>query len=93
MIRGHAFIQNLRRGHSELGVEAISKRVRVDAAFDELAQAIGHHGHIVIVRSAPSPTQQSPCKSRRPGASRRTNQTGDRFQRLRMARARSGRSV
>ena len=51
-----------RRGHSELGVEAINKRVRVDAAFDELAQAIGHHGHNVIVRSAPSPNATAPVQ-------------------------------
>jgi transposase-like protein len=36
---GHAFIQNLRRGHYELGVEEILSR-RVPAAFDELAMAI-----------------------------------------------------
>jgi hypothetical protein len=40
VIRGHAFMQNLRRGHYELGVEARHKRLRVAAAFDELAQAI-----------------------------------------------------
>jgi IS6 family transposase len=37
---GHAFVQNLRRGHYELGVEARHKRLRVAAAFDELAAAI-----------------------------------------------------
>jgi len=40
VIRGHAFMQNLRRGHYELGVEARHERLRVAAAFDELAQAI-----------------------------------------------------
>jgi transposase-like protein len=40
VIRGHAFIQNLRRGHYELGVEARHERLRVAAAFDELAAAI-----------------------------------------------------
>ena len=40
VIRGHAFVQNLRRGHYELGVEAINERVHVAAAFDELARAI-----------------------------------------------------
>jgi transposase-like protein len=39
IIRGHAFIQNLRRGHYELGVEAESRR-RIAAAFTELAQTI-----------------------------------------------------
>jgi transposase, IS6 family len=34
---GHAFIQNLRRGHDELGVE---EPLRVAAAFDKLALAI-----------------------------------------------------
>ena len=40
VIRGHAFIQNLRRGHYELGVEARRERLRLAAAFDELASAI-----------------------------------------------------
>jgi len=40
VIRGHAFIQNLRRGHYELGVDARNNRVRVAAAFDQLARAI-----------------------------------------------------
>jgi IS6 family transposase len=39
VIRGHAFVQNLRRGHYELGVEARCQRLRVAAAFDELATA------------------------------------------------------
>jgi len=38
-IRGHALIQNLRRGHYELGTEA-RPGLRVAAAFDELQQAI-----------------------------------------------------
>jgi IS6 family transposase len=36
---GHAFIQNLRRGHYELGVDADPGR-RLPAAFTELALAI-----------------------------------------------------
>jgi IS6 family transposase len=40
VIRGHAFVQNLRRGHYELGVEARHPCLRVAAAFDELARAI-----------------------------------------------------
>jgi transposase-like protein len=40
VIRGHAFIQNLRRGHYELGIEARHERLRVAAAFDELTTAI-----------------------------------------------------
>ena len=40
VIRGHAFIQNIRRGHYELGVEARHDRLRLAAAFDELATAI-----------------------------------------------------
>jgi IS6 family transposase len=40
VIRGHAFIQNLRRGHYELGVEARHDRLRVAAAFDELTTTI-----------------------------------------------------
>jgi transposase-like protein len=40
MIRGHAFVQNLRRGHYELGVDARQEHLRLAAAFDELATAI-----------------------------------------------------
>jgi IS6 family transposase len=39
VIAGHAFIQNVRRGHYELGVEA-NQRLRVRAAFAELTQTI-----------------------------------------------------
>ena len=40
VIRGHAFMQNLRRGHYELGVAARRECLRVAAAFDELATQI-----------------------------------------------------
>jgi transposase, IS6 family len=36
---GHAFLQNIRRGHYELGTEEVVN-LRVLAAFDELALAI-----------------------------------------------------
>jgi transposase-like protein len=39
VIAGHAFIQNIRRGHYELAADAPPK-LRVAAAFDELAQAV-----------------------------------------------------
>jgi transposase-like protein len=39
IIAGHAFIQNLRRGHYELAVDA-APGLRVAAAFAELAQAV-----------------------------------------------------
>jgi transposase-like protein len=40
VIRGHAFIQNLRRGHYELGVDAPNGHLRIAAAFHELAEVI-----------------------------------------------------
>ena len=40
IIRGRAFIQNIRRGHYELGTESRHDQLRVAAAFDELAEAI-----------------------------------------------------
>ena len=40
VMSGHGFMQNLRRGHYELGVEARSRHLRVAAAFEELAEAI-----------------------------------------------------
>jgi hypothetical protein len=39
VIRGHAFVQNLRRGHYELGVDA-RHGVRATAAFEELTTTI-----------------------------------------------------
>ncbi|MFF5233517.1 hypothetical protein [Dactylosporangium sp. NPDC000521] len=39
MTAGHAFMQNLRRGHYELGIDA-RRGLRVAAAFTELATAI-----------------------------------------------------
>jgi transposase-like protein len=39
LIRGHAFAQNLRRGHYELAVDA-TRVFRLAAAFDELRPAI-----------------------------------------------------
>jgi IS6 family transposase len=39
VIRGHAFIQNIRRGHYELGTDT-NQHLRVAAAFDELAGVI-----------------------------------------------------
>jgi transposase-like protein len=39
IIAGHAFVQNLRRAHYELGIDA-APAARVAAAFTELAQAI-----------------------------------------------------
>jgi hypothetical protein len=39
VIRCHGFIQNLRRRHYELGVEARHDRLRVAAAFDDFTEA------------------------------------------------------
>ena len=39
VIAGHAFMQNIRRGHYEIAADA-SPKLRVAAAFDELAQAV-----------------------------------------------------
>jgi transposase, IS6 family len=39
IVAGHALVQNLRRGHYELGIDATPKQ-RLEAAFSELADAI-----------------------------------------------------
>ena len=39
VITGHAFVQNLRRGHYELTAD-VPQKLRVSAAFNELAQAV-----------------------------------------------------
>ncbi|MCP3877326.1 MAG: hypothetical protein GY701_02865 [Sulfitobacter sp.] len=40
VISGHAFVQNLRRGHYERGTEADRKHLRLAATFEELADVI-----------------------------------------------------
>ena len=40
VIRGHAFVQNLRRGHYELGVETRHEQLRLAAAFNQLVEVI-----------------------------------------------------
>ena len=40
VIQGHAFVQNLRRGHYELGVESRHEHLRLATAFKELAGVI-----------------------------------------------------
>ena len=40
VISGHAFTQNLRREHYELGVDAHNRHLRIAAAFNELADKI-----------------------------------------------------
>lgn len=67
VIRGHGFMQNLRRGHYEFGVEARHERRRVAAAFDERALAIW----LTSDRLTPScPTigqrDRAPCCASRP---------------------------
>ena len=39
VIKGHAFVQNVRRGHYELGTETAPQQ-RIAAAFDVLLTAI-----------------------------------------------------
>jgi hypothetical protein len=46
IIKGHAFMPNLRRGHCELGAEARHRHFRVTVAFDELATAIRPAGQV-----------------------------------------------
>src|SRR5215475_3098150 len=56
IIAGHAFMQNLRRGHYELGLDA-PPALRVPAAFTELADAI-RAGPQAQVQRVPDPTLQ-----------------------------------
>jgi hypothetical protein len=39
IVAGHAFVQNLRRGHYELGMD-VPPKLRIAVAFAELALAI-----------------------------------------------------
>jgi hypothetical protein len=66
VIRGHAFTQNVTRGHYELGIDAQSERLRLAAAFDQLAE---------MISAKPTPTQQAApvdqrCPARLVGRSR-----------------------
>ena len=60
VIAGHAFMQNVRRGHYELGVDA-RPALRVTAAFIELAQQSD-------TRSAGSTRPQTPRNATEPSA-------------------------
>ena len=60
IIRGHAFMQNLRRGHYELGVDGRNRHLRVAAAFDELARRSDR---------APEHTGTLPCPEHHQGNS------------------------
>ena len=65
VIRGHAFVQNLRRGHYEVGVDPINDQLRLQSpvvALDEVVRV--HDAHVVLGvreqgprwhRSTPSP--------------------------------------
>jgi IS6 family transposase len=56
VISGHAFVQNLRRGHYEIGVEASDERLRLAAAFDELAGVISANPDTNRAQHAPRST-------------------------------------
>ena len=71
IIAGHAFVQNLRRGHYERAVAAPVTR-RVAAAFDELALAIRHRscagasvGRVLAQRNRPLRYSEGPPAPRR----------------------------
>jgi IS6 family transposase len=40
IIRGHAFVQNIRRGRYEIGADARHEQLHLAAAFDELISTI-----------------------------------------------------
>lgn len=40
VIQGHAFIQNLRRGHYEVGIDSHHRNLNLVTASDELAETI-----------------------------------------------------
>ncbi|GAA2216682.1 hypothetical protein ACFY2R_28115 [Micromonospora olivasterospora] len=57
IIAGHAFVQNLRRGHYELAAD-VQPGLRVAAAFTELARAIRQCPVTRLGVSTEPPTQQ-----------------------------------
>lgn len=94
VIRGHAFIQNQWRGHYELSGDAPSRHLRVAAAFDELADAIGASAVPLPARRAsrslnatvpgaytPGPRGRGLPSSFRAGASRLRPRAGSSFRR------------
>jgi transposase, IS6 family len=63
IMRGHALMQNVRRGHYELGVDAHPRR-RVAAAFTELARTIEAETDTDLVRRSPVWLNATePCRS------------------------------
>jgi DDE domain len=64
VIAGHAFVQNLRRGHDELAVEAPTNP-RMAVAFDELALAIRHQTRFATPPCRSSRRNRAPAGPRR----------------------------
>jgi IS6 family transposase len=63
IIHGHAFVQNLRRGHYELGADAMCAQLRVAAAFDELAPRSDRTQRSWFLHTQDRPTQQCRVQS------------------------------
>ena len=63
VIAGHAFVQNIRRGHYELATEAPMTR-RLAVAFDELARA--GHGDLIPEARRPSACRELAQRNRPP---------------------------
>jgi hypothetical protein len=61
VIAGHAFVQNLRRGHYELAVEEPAS-LRVAAAFDELVLAIWSLGRAPLRHATRRPDAIEPSR-------------------------------
>ncbi len=60
IIAGHAFIQNIRRGHYELGVDE-PMTLRVANAFDELAWR-SDQPKLTVLRASASPSATTPVE-------------------------------
>jgi len=65
VIAGHALVQNVRRGHYELGVEEPVHR-RVAVAFEELVLAI-RHGRLTGLQHAANPPDATALAGRPSG--------------------------
>lgn len=87
IVAGRAFIQNIRRGHYEFGVDEAAT-LRVATAFDELALAICPNRGLTVSRASASPNSTTPPSHHWPG----DYPGGSEYQPQRTAMSRSCRS-
>ena len=79
VIRGHAFIQNLRHGHYELGSETHQRLLRIGSAFEELTETIWPTRRLLPTANAPDDRTTQHCRRDDPLDSRSGRRCDDKL--------------